>query len=78
MKVLVTNTMLPYEMLQKIKALSEKEIRHEQLRVICICRGIVDGNKKCEAEGLTSKVFSPGRTSITSNKKSSGVMSSKK
>ncbi len=28
----------------------------------------MDGNRKCEAEGLPSKVFSPGWTSITVNK----------
>lgn len=69
MKVLGTNTGLPYEMLQKIKALSTREHHHNQFRIICRCRGIADGNRKCEAEGLAAKVFSPGWTSITGNKK---------
>ncbi|RFZ78270.1 hypothetical protein DS742_14245 [Lacrimispora amygdalina] len=68
MKVLGTNTSLPYGMLQKIKQLSDKEIYHNQFRVICRCKGIADGNKKCELTGLGSKVFSAGWTSITGNR----------
>lgn len=73
MKVLGTNTGLPFEMLQKIKALSGKEFQHNQFRIICRCRGIADGNKKCEAAGLVSKVFSPGWASITGNKTELGL-----
>lgn len=68
MKVLVTNTELPYDMLQKIKMLSTRKINHNQFRIICKCKGLADANGKCETEGLAAKVFSPGRTSITGNK----------
>lgn len=68
MKVLGTNTGLPYEMLLKIRMLSDKELHHNQFRVICRCRGIADANRKCEAEGLGAKVFLPGWSSITGNK----------
>ncbi|MSS07066.1 hypothetical protein FYJ38_00235 [Clostridium sp. WB02_MRS01] len=68
MKVLGTNTGLPYEMLQKISKLSDKELHHNQFRIICKCKGIADANRKCKEEGLASKVFSPGWTSITGNK----------
>lgn len=55
-------------MFQKIKELSDKEFFHNQFRVICRCKGIADGNKKCELAGLGSRVFTPGWTSITGNR----------
>lgn len=68
MKVLGTNTSLPSTMLQNIRKLSDKEFHHNQFRVVCRCKGIVDGNKKCELAGLGSKIFSTGYTSITGYK----------
>ncbi|MEY8352534.1 hypothetical protein AALB39_04165 [Lachnospiraceae bacterium 54-53] len=68
MKVLGTNTGLPYEMLQKIKKLSNREVYHNQYRIICNCKGLADANRKCEAAGLGTKVFLPGWSSITGNK----------
>lgn len=68
MKVLGTNTGLPYDVLQKIKTLSSIEIRNNKFRIICRCKGLLDGNRKCEAAGLGEKVFSTGYTSIVVNK----------
>lgn len=69
MKVLATNASLPYDMLQKLIHLSDKELPDNQFRVICKCRGIADANRKCEANGLGEKVFLPGRSSIVVNGK---------
>lgn len=68
MKVLGTKAELPYEMFQKIKTLSDKELHHNQFRIICRCKGLVDANRKCQAENLGERIFLPRWTSISVNK----------
>lgn len=67
MKVLATNASLPYDMLQRVTSLSDRELPDNQFRVICKCRGIADANRKCEANGLGEKVFLPGWSYIVVN-----------
>ena len=67
MKVLATNSSLPYEMFQKVRSLADRELPVNQYRIICRCRGVADANRKCEAENLGEKVFLPGWSSIVVN-----------
>lgn len=69
MKVLATNASLPYDMLQRVTSLSDRNLPDNHFRVICKCRGIADANRKCEANGLGEKVFLPGWSSIVVNGK---------
>lgn len=69
MKVLATNVLLPYEILQKLIHLSDRDLSDNQFRIICRCRGVADANRKCDANGLGEKVFLPGRYSIVVNGK---------
>lgn len=68
MKVLATNTRLPYEILQRVICLTDRELTDNQF-IICRCRGVADANRKCETIGLGEKVFLPGWSLITGNKK---------
>ncbi len=69
MKVLATNVSLPYEILQKLIHLSDRELPDNQFRIICRCRGIADANRKCETNELDEKVFLPGWSAIVVNGK---------
>lgn len=69
MKVLATNTSLPYKILQRLIHLTDRELPDNQFRIICRCRGIADANRKCEVNGLGEKVFLPGWSTIVVNGK---------
>lgn len=66
---LATNVRLPYEMLQRVRNLSDRELPDNQFRIIFKCRGIAVANRKCETNGLGEKVFLPDWTSIVVNGK---------